>query len=301
MAISKLVRKWGKGAALLLALAAAPVVADTGVTLVHVHGLSYSPDGKRLFIPSHVGMAIYSAGRWSKASGPKHDFMGFSATQRALYSSGHPAPGSSLRNPFGLMKSTDGGKSWEPLGLSGEADFHLMAPSYSTSTLYVFTPVPNSRMPQAGIYYTIDDGKTWRFSSGKGLSGRIAALAAHPARGNVVVAATESGLFISDDHGDSFKAVAAGPQATSAQFDLDGEHLWFGGYTGAATLGKMAFATGKREAVPIPAITKDAVAYIAQNPAERKQYAIATFNRDVYLSNDGGGHWKQIAAHGETR
>jgi len=43
------------------------------------------------------------------------------------------------------------------------------------------------------------------------------------------------------------------------------------------------------------------VAYIAQNPANRKEYAIATFTRDVYLSNDGGGTWKQIAAHGETR
>jgi hypothetical protein len=43
------------------------------------------------------------------------------------------------------------------------------------------------------------------------------------------------------------------------------------------------------------------VAYIAQNPANGKEYAIATFTRDVYLSKDGGRTWKQIAAHGETR
>lgn len=301
MAVNQFFRRWSRGAALLVALAAAPVVADTGVTLVHVHGLSYSPDGKRLLIPSHVGMAIYSDGQWRKAPGPEHDFMGFAATRGALYSSGHPAPGSSLRNPFGLVKSKDSGKTWEHLGLTGEADFHVMAASYFASTIYVFAAVLNSRMPQAGIYYTADDGKAWKSSGGKGITGRMAALAAHPSGGNIVAAATESGLFLSEDHGDNFTAVLAGPRATSAQFDLDGEHLWFGGYDGAATLTKMVLKTKKRESMPIPALTKDAVAYIAQNPANRRQYAIATFNRDVYLSNDGGRHWKQIAAHGETR
>src|SRR5207248_5739862 len=58
------------------------------VTLVHVHGLSYGGDGKRLMIPSHFGLAIYENGKWSKAPGPEHDYMGFSATASHLYSSG---------------------------------------------------------------------------------------------------------------------------------------------------------------------------------------------------------------------
>ena len=296
----KLSRSW-PGAAALLAALAAPAVADSGVTLVHVHGLSYSADGKQLFIPSHVGMAIYSEGRWSKASGPEHDFMGFSATRVALYSSGHPAPGSSLRNPFGLLKSADGGKTWEHLGLTGEADFHVMAASYGAQIVYVYAPVPNSRMPQPGIYHTSDDGKTWQPSGGKGLSGRIAALAAHPSRAGVLAAATESGVYVSENHGEDFAAAATGPQATSVAFDLDGTHLWFGGYRNAATLTRMALKTRKAEPIAIPAMTQDAVAYIAQNPASRRQYAIATFTRDVYLSNDAGKTWKQIAAQGETR
>ena len=288
-------------ATILLALVTASAAADSGVTLVHVHGLSYSADGKQLFVPSHVGLAIYSGGRWSKASGPEHDFMGFSAARDALYSSGHPAQGSSLRNPFGLLKSKDGGKTWENLGLSGEADFHVMAASHDTSAVYVFAPVANSRMPEPGIYSTSDDGKTWKRAQGAGLAGRIAALAVHPSQANVVAAATEAGLFVSENHGDRFKPLSSGQQATSAQFDLDGAHLWFGGYEGRATLTRIALKTQKREAIPIPAMTKDAVAYIAQNPSRRKEYAIATFTRDVYLSIDGGNTWKQIAAHGETR
>src|SRR3981189_2219891 len=99
--------------AALIALLAAPARAE--VTLVHVHGLAFSADGKRLMIPSHFGLAVYENGKWSKAPGPQHDYMGFSATASHIYSSGHPAPGSGLVNPFGLLRSRDGGKTWDQL------------------------------------------------------------------------------------------------------------------------------------------------------------------------------------------
>src|SRR5581483_3776424 len=167
---------------------------------------------------------------WAKAPGPEHDFMGFSAAKGALYSSRHPAPGSTLQNPFGLLKSRDGGKTWDHLGLTGEADFHVMAASYGTRTVYVYSPVANSRIPQPGIYHTSDDGKRWTHSAGPGLSGRVVALAVHPARGNAVAAATEAGLFVSQDGGERFESIA-GPPGVSAFFDLDGVRLWFGGYS----------------------------------------------------------------------
>src|SRR5688500_12627058 len=97
-------------AALLAAAVFCRLAIGAEVELVHVHGLSYSGDGKRLYIPSHVGLAIYEGGRWRKLAGPAHDFMGFTVARGAFYSSGHPAPGSSMRNPFGLMKSEDEGK-----------------------------------------------------------------------------------------------------------------------------------------------------------------------------------------------
>ena len=127
-------------------------------TLQHVHGLAYSADGKQLLIPSHHGLAVYSGGRWSKAPGPEHDYMGFSATRQFFYSSGHPAPGAGLINPFGLLKSRDGGQTWDKLALEGEADFHLLATSYGTNAVYVFTHAPNSRMSRPGIYFTVNDG-----------------------------------------------------------------------------------------------------------------------------------------------
>ncbi len=131
------------------------------LTLHHVHGVSYSVDGKRLYIPMHHGLAVYNGSQWTKVPGPEHDYMGFAVTRQFWYSSGHPMPGSPLKNPLGLIKSKDQGQTWELLGLSGEADFHLMATSYQTNTVYVVNPSPNSRMPQPGLYYTTNDGKQW--------------------------------------------------------------------------------------------------------------------------------------------
>lgn len=274
--------------------------ADPAVELMHVHGLSYSTDGKRLYIPSHMGLAIYENGKWRKLPGPAHDFMGFSVARGAFYSSGHPAPGSPMKNPFGLMKSEDEGRSWQSLGLDGEADFHLLAASHGTRTVYVFAPQANSRMPQAGIYSTSDEGKSWRPSRASGLSGQLAALAAHPTQGNVVAAATDAGVYLSSDFGDSFARAASG-RATSAVFELDGLHLWFGAYRNGATLDRLELKTKKAERLPIPKMAKDAVSYIAQNPAQRRQFAIATYSRDVLLSEDAGKSWKPIASQGRTQ
>ncbi|UVJ41961.1 hypothetical protein NVV94_14805 [Pseudomonas sp. LS1212] len=110
---------------------------DQPVTLKHVHGLAFSPDGQRLSIPSHEGLAVYSDGRWSKAAGPEHDYMGFSVARQAINSSGHPARGSGLTNPFGLIKSSDGGRTWQKLSLEGELDFHLLVSGFDGSALYL--------------------------------------------------------------------------------------------------------------------------------------------------------------------
>ena len=279
----------------LLSTAAGAAPSDT---LVHVHGLAYSPDGSRILIPSHHGLAIYSDGKWSKAAGPEHDYMGFAVTREFMYSSGHPARDSGLTNPFGLIRSNDDGRTWTRLGLEGESDFHLLAASYETNTIYVYNPTPNSRMKAAGIYFTRNDGFTWQRAAGKGLVGDPLSLAGHPTDPEVVALATREGLFLSDDGGEGFDDVATG-QTTAVSFDLDGTHLWYGGYDGTATLHRFNRASGETTAVNLPPLTNDAVAYFAQNPASHDEYAIATFKRNVFVSHDAGASWVAIARDGQ--
>ena len=290
-------------AALFVGLTAGAAVttacAGEAVTLTHVHGLSFSADGQQLLIPSHHGLAVYADGRWSKAAGPAHDYMGYSATRDALYSSGHPAPGSGMTNPFGLIKSRDGGKTWQQLGLTGESDFHLLATGYQTNAVYVFNHAPNSRMSQPGIHFTLNDGLKWQRAAAQGLGPKVGSLAVHPADAKVVAVGTDDGLYLSRDSAGSFERLVGGMRVLAACFDLDGQQLWFSSHAGQAGLARIALKPGaKAEAVPLPAMTEDAVAYIAQNPVRRTEIAIATFKRNVFLSKDQGRTWTQIAKDG---
>ena len=280
---------------------ALPASAASSVTLMHVHGLSYSADGKQIFVPSHNGVAAYSGGKWSKAAGPEHDYMGFSSTKKYFYSSGHPAPGSNLVNPFGLIKSGDGGRTWQKLGLEGEADFHLLATSYGTNAVFVFTHAANSRMSKPGVYSTVNDGFSWKRADGKGLEGGLLNLAVHPSNNRIVAAGTKAGLFLSSDGGDNFKRLTSGEQVLAAFFDLDGNELWFSSYGSKPGLTRLDRSSGKKTIVNLPPLTQDAVAYIAQSPADLNEYAIATFERNVYLSKDQGKKWDRIADRGQTQ
>ena len=286
-------------AAALLAALAVPAV-RAAVTLTHVHGLAYTADGKRLLIPSHHGLAVYENGKWSRAPGPQHDYMGFSATAKRLYSSGHPAPGSGLVNPFGLIRSDDGGKTWRKLALEGETDFHVLATSWNTNAIYVWNPAPSSRIKRPGLHYTLNDGFVWKPARAAGLDGEPRTIAVHPDDPSRVAVATSSGIFQSRDSGDSFRRVATG-QGTSVFFDLDAKRLWFGTFGNEALLATIPLAGGEPRPLEIPPMKEDAVAYIAQNPVSRSEYAIATLRRDVYLSKDGGRKWTTIAQDGKTR
>jgi hypothetical protein len=284
-----------------LLAAAASVTQGQTITLHHVHGLAYSSNGKQLMVPSHHGLAVYENDKWSKAPGPEHDYMGFTSTAKSLYSSGHPAPRSGLVNPFGLIRSRDGGKTWDKLGLEGETDFHLLAAGWNTNAICVWNPEPSSRLKSPGLHCTFNDGFTWKRAAASGLAGKPQALAVHPDDRNVVAVATSQGLYLSRDAGESFDQIAGNGQGLAAFFDLDGAHIWYGAFGGRPTLSRLAVKDAVPIDVALPPLTNDAVAYIAQNPARRLEYAIATFERSVYVSKDGGKTWSRIADRGAAK
>lgn len=266
--------------------------------LHHVHGLAFTPDGGALVVPAHIGLAVYRDGRWSSAPGPAHDFMGFSVAKNAIYTSGHPAPGSPLRNPFGLIKSTDGGKTWRQLSLYGEADFHDIAVGYQTNVVYVISGGANSQMPEAGIYYTRDDGKTWKRSELGGIISPITGIAAHPSDPRTVAVSTFGGLYLSRDFGKQFRRLSPEKAVTAVSFELDAKHLLFAS-EGESALVRVALDGGSNQSLKLPALSSDVVTYIARSPADPKKLAIATRRKNVFLSRDAGKSWKQIAREGE--
>lgn len=266
------------------------------VELTHVHGLGYTSDGQ-IVIPAHDGLRIYADGHWHVPEGPKHDYMGLSMVDDGFFSSGHPEPGSELKNPFGLVKSTDLGKNLDILDLHGEVDFHEMAVGYKNHTIYVMNHEPNSKMKDAGLYYTQDQTKTWNKSALNGVEGEHFVLAVHPTEESRVALGSEKGLFVSNDFGQSFKKIGS-YQVTALHYNLKGD-LYVGGYEGKPFLSQLDPSFNPTQEFALPPLEKDAVAYFAENPKNEKEIVFATFNKSVFLSQDQGATWEKIADQGE--
>jgi photosystem II stability/assembly factor-like uncharacterized protein len=200
-----------------------------------------------------------------------------------------------------LIRSKDGGATWDKLALEGESDFHLLAASWNTNAVYAWNAEKNSRMSSPGLYFTLNEGFMWQRAAAAGLSGEPRALAVHPDDAKTVAVAASSGSYLSNDSGASFRPVTRGEQGLAVYFALDGRELWHSAYAGVPRLIRMELAGGKASAVALPPLPNDAVAYITQNPANPKEYAIATFERSVYISTDAGKTWKRIADRGSGK
>lgn len=264
-------------------------------TLMHVHGLGYTPDGQQLYVPAHDGFRIYQDGRWQNPDLPRHDFMGFAATKDGFYSSGHPGEGSDLPNPLGLLFSPDWGKTLNEIGFRGEVDFHLTAAGYESGVFYVYNPTAQPNLPR-GINRTDDRGQSWRHVAAKGVTGDLFHLAVHPTEPDLVALVTRDGLFLSRDGGETFQPVDGVGQVTSVAFHPDGKHLLFG----MKDLRSLDLESGAIETLTAPELAQgDYLLYLAPNPARPDELAVATARRSLYLR--AGEAWSQIAAEGKGR
>lgn len=149
-------------AALILALSACtpgptsetggsgPSSAASHVPSSHVHGVSVDRDTGRVLLATHEGLFDVSKSPATKIGGT-NDLMGFTAAadEGVFYASGHPGAGSDLPSPLGLVKSVDGGKTWEQLSRQGKSDFHALTAARSGIVAY------------DGTLRVSPDGRTW--------------------------------------------------------------------------------------------------------------------------------------------
>ncbi|MFS0728409.1 F510_1955 family glycosylhydrolase [Paenibacillus sp. 1P07SE] len=268
------------------------------VILPHIHGIGYTSDGQQIYIPAHDGLKMFSQGTWDEVPGDKHDYMGFAMVDGGFYSSGHPSLDSDLKNPLGIVKSTDEGQTLEHLDLYGEIDFHLLSASYMSNSIYVFNPEPNVRLETIGLYYTQDEAENWMQSEMNGLTEEPIALAVHPSDDAIVAVGTEEALYVSSDYGNQFEKIADIP-VTAISYSLDGQ-LYVGSYQeDEGVIFKMLSGNALEEELNIPDLIEEAPSYIAISPIDAKELVFTTFSRDVYLSKDQGATWMKIANQGQ--
>lgn len=264
---------------------------QAAITIPHLHGIGYSADGRQIIVAAHDGLRIVQDGIWSIPASPPHDYMGYAPVDTGFYSSGHPAPGARQTNPLGLIKSTDGGATLIPLGFAGQSDFHVMGVGYVSHAIYVVNAVPNATLG-VGLYASMDEGKTWIPCAAQGLPSAPLQLAVHPTQPATVAIGTDQGLFLSSDSGATFTRIGPAAPATAVAWSAADGHLLFGG----STLTRYDMVQRQLVAIPIP--TTAPLTALAINPIAARDLTLATHDRDIYRSPDGGQTWTQLAASG---
>lgn len=169
---------------------------------IHVHGLGINPADGSLFIATHTGLfrVDKNSRRAERVEDRFQDTMGFSIVgPNRFLGSGHPdAREQELPPLLGLIESTDAGRSWQPISLLGEADFHVLRSAGERVYGY---DASNDR-----LLASADAGRTWKELD---KPARIVDLAPDPGDQKRLVATAIGGLdqgtYASQDGGQDWK------------------------------------------------------------------------------------------------
>lgn len=195
--------------ALVAALVAAPAAGCGGTDPVdeaaedagpeHVHGMGVNPGDGSLYVATHTGLFRMARGAdaLARVGDSLQDTMGFAVVGPDRFvGSGHPDLRDDLPPLLGLIASDDAGRSWEPVSLLGEADFHALAAAGDRVVGY---DAGAGRLMVSG-----DGGATWREAP---VPAPIADIAAAPGAPRRLVAAGQAGVLASADGGRTWRPV----------------------------------------------------------------------------------------------
>lgn len=265
------------------------------VSWIHVHGLGIDPsDSSILYIATHGDFyKSVDGGVPVKVDKQRADYMAFNAPQTQgvpLYSSGHPSTGGNT----GLIKSTDGGQTWQVVStvLDPPVDFHAMAISKSDpNTIIGFDSGGR------GLFKTADAGSIWDRFDYPG--DYVTALAITPDDPEVIFAGTPGGLFQSDDGAASwtqlnqYKGIAVMALAFDAEGNLYASTEEFG-LAKSSDLG----ITWESINRPPDSLTATSIAVDSQNEVLYVAgYAAPQGYQEVFKGGFDGSDWQLVGTN----
>lgn len=164
---------------------------DGGLTIGSTAGSFRVPKGSST--PEAFEPSLTAAG---KGEGPIIDLVVRYTGPDTLLASGH-SKGGTLPQNIGLVRSPDGGKTWEAVSGIGEIDYHDIEVN-GDQVVALRTDDPNS------VQFSTDGGKTFE---GRAAPAAAAALdvAVNPDNPKQWAVGTESGTFISTNEGGSWR------------------------------------------------------------------------------------------------
>ncbi len=183
---------------------------------VHVHGLGVNPADGALFVATHTGLFRAAEGeeKARRVADRYQDTMGFTiAGPNRFLGSGHPDGRDRLPPFLGLIRSTDAGRTWTPVSLQGEADFHIL--EAEGRRVYGFGSDFETRREQ--LLVSDDGGKRW---SARRTPASLIALDVAPDDPQRLIASGDRQLYRSENGGRSWRE-AEGPAGLLARLGRD--------------------------------------------------------------------------------
>lgn len=239
---------------------------------IHVHGLGIDPANGALFIATHTGLYRVADGETEaeRVSESRQDTMGFAVAGPSRFvGSGHPDARDDLPPHLGLIESTDAGRTWKPISLLGEADFHVLR----AASRYVY----GFDSTHSRLLVSSDRGRTW---SERRSPEPLLDLVHHPGRRAIFVASGAS-LHRSTDGGRSWAAL--GGEAGYLAWPTPGRLYQLVG-SGLVQLSRDAGRTWRG----LGSIGGEPAAFLAVSATEL--YA-ARHDGTIVGSRDGGATW----------
>jgi photosystem II stability/assembly factor-like uncharacterized protein len=199
------------------------------------------------------------------------DVMGFTSLGKLLFASGHPAIGSKMPNPIGLVKSLDGGLTWKSVSLVGKVDFHFL--EGAGTDLY------GADSQTGKLMYSSDSGKTWKDLG----ENTFTDIAVSPKMSGMAIAIKDSELLLTEQAFKSTTKIKNTLKITqiewrkSGLYGLGGSSLYKSTNSGK-TWTKLSTFKG------VPGIL-----------SASDQMMLVTVGSDIYTSNNEGKSFKKIS------
>jgi len=244
--------------------------AETLDSVSHIHHVKVVAN--KVLVLTHAGLfELVGKNDMELVGKDKLDVMGLTSLGKVLFASGHPAQGSKMPNPIGLVKSIDGGLSWKAISLVGKVDFHFL--EGARTDLY------GADSQSGNLLYSADSGKSW---SSVGTN-TFADIAVSPEMPGMAMAIKNSDLLLTKNAFKSTTKIKNTLKITqiewrnSGLYALSGRSLFKSTNSGKTWIKKSTFKG-------TPGIL-----------SASDQMMLVTVESNIYTSKNGGKSFKKIS------
>jgi hypothetical protein len=244
--------------------------AATFDSVSHIHHIKVVE--KRVLVLTHEGLYELIGKNNMKLIGKeKTDVMGMTSLGKTLLASGHPAQGSKMPNPIGLIRSTDNGLSWKAVSLVGKVDFHSL--EGAGSDLY------GADSQSGNLLYSNDSGETWRSLGANSFTD----IAVSPAMSGTAIALKDSELLLTKNSFQTSSKIKSALKFTQLEWRKSGLYALSGNALYKSTnIGKTWIKQSMFKGAPGILSASD-------------RLMLATVGNEIYTSTNSGKNFKGIA------